>query len=467
VADTPDDPNVEAPNQGNSSDSESRLQSLLSERGPLIIAIGATAASLVLICLFAILLIRNQDSEVATPTPLPESDVEVDTDTFPYEAISESGSITVTLETPIFLDVAGTQFSVQAEVLPAEGVWTPPTIDEATAAWVYGTVINYVFGLDDTDENQSLLEQLVVGDEITLTTRSGKSSTFIVSSRNEVPSDNREIFAQRTPGVTLVLVEENPEDSRLVVQGRFVLSDTQDEVQAGRVVEMGETAQLESLQITVTSVSTQFDRPEVPGGFAVFHIDYQVQNVGTTSVETNSLTTVLADDVGNLYALNPVASQIGNNPPLSGSIAPGQSVVATAGFQIPAGLSSPVLHWQVSLVGTTSSIQINIPFQDATTANQEANIQLSEVSISPDGSSVLIIGQINNLGNQPVIVDVSDVSLTSSSGTIHQILSTNPAFPWSVPPGQTLLYAVTFQRPLTSDAVFTILSQSFQITGLR
>lgn len=467
MADTPDDIKVEAPNSGNSGGSESRLQTLLSERGPLIIAIGATAASLVLICLFAVLLIRNQDSVEATPTPVPDSDVAVDTDTFPYEAISESGSITLTLETPIFLDVAGSQFSVQAEVLPTEGAWTPPTVNEASVAWVYGSVINYVFGLDDTSENQSLLEQLVVGDEIILTTRSGNSSTFIVSSRNEVASDNREIFTQRSPGVTLVLIEENPQDSRLVVQGRFVLSDSQDEVQAGRVVEMGETAQLESLQITVTSVSTQYDRPEVPAGFAVFHIDYQVQNVGTTSVETNSLTTVLADDVGNLYALNPVASQLGNNPPLSGSVAPGQTVVATAGFQIPAGLSSPVLRWQVSIVGTNSSIQINIPFQDAATANQQVNIQLSEVSIPPDGSSVLIIGQITNLGNQPVIVDVSDISLTSSSGTIHQILSTNPAFPWSVPPGQTLLYAVTFQRPLTSDAIFSILNQSFQITGLR
>jgi hypothetical protein len=60
VADAPNDAKLEAPDPGNSSSSESRIQSLLSERGPLIIAIGATVASLVLICLFAFLLVRNQ-----------------------------------------------------------------------------------------------------------------------------------------------------------------------------------------------------------------------------------------------------------------------------------------------------------------------------------------------------------------------------------------------------------------------
>jgi len=66
-----------------------------------------------------------------------------------------------------------------------------------------------------------------------------------------------------------------------------------------------------------------------------------------------------------------------------------------------------------------------------------------------------------------LLIDVGEVSLTNSTGTIFQLLSTNPGFPWSVPPGQTLLYGVTFQRPIGSEAIFTIDGQSFQITGLR
>lgn len=458
---------IESPDSEHSEDLNNRLGGLLSQRGPLIIAIGATVASLVLICLFAYLLLRSDDPEEATPTPVAEADLELDTDLFPFQAISDSGAISQTLETPIFVDISGDQFSVQPEVLPAAGTWTPPVINETTAAWVYGSVINYIFGLDDTRDNQALLEQLTEGDEVVLTTRSGKESTFSVSSRQELPSSDRDIFAQRSPGITIILIKEDPDDTRIVIQGRYVLSDSKDDVPAGQVVEMGQTAQLESLQFTVTGVATQYDRPEAPSGFAILQIDYQVQNVGTVTFSSSTLNMVLADDLGNLYALNPTASQLGNYPPLSGSISPGQTMLATAGFQIPAGLSSPVLHWRVSIAGSNSVIQIDIPFQDTSSGGQQALIEVQEVTIAPDGGSVLIVGQIVNAGEQLFLVDVGDVSLSSTTGTIFQMLSTNPAFPWSVPPGQTLLYGVTFQRPLGSEAIFTLQGQSFQITGLR
>jgi hypothetical protein len=328
-------------------------------------------------------------------------------------------------------------------------------------------VINYIFGLDDTRDNQTLLEELAEGDEVVLTTRSGTKSTFIVSSRREVSGDDRDIFAQRSPGITIILIEEDSEETRVVVQGRYVLSDTKDNVNAGQIVEMGQTAQLESLQFSVTGVATQYDRPEAPSSFVFFQIDAQVQNVGTTAFNTSSLNMVLADDIGNLYALNPTASQLGNYPPLSGSISPGQTSLATAGFQIPAGLSTPVLHWRVSIAGSNSTIQIDLPFQDTSAAAQQALIEVQDVTISPDGGSVLIIGQIVNAGEQLFLIDAGDVSLSSSTGTIFQMLSTNPAFPWSIPPNQTLLYGVTFQRPIGSEAIFTINGQSFQITGLR
>jgi hypothetical protein len=214
-------------------------------------------------------------------------------------------------------------------------------------------------------------------------------------------------------------------------------------------------------------VATQYDRPEAPSGFVILQIDAQVQNVGTGAFNTSSINMVLADDIGNLYALNPTASQLGNYPPLSGSVSPGQTILVTAGFQIPAGLSSPVLHWRVSIAGSNSTIQIDIPFQDISDSGQQALIEVQDVTISPDGGSVLIVGQIVNAGEQLFLIDAGDVSLSSSTGTIFQMLSTNPAFPWSIPPNQTLLYGVTFQRPIGSEAIFTINGQSFQITGLR
>ena len=76
------------------------------------------------------------------------------------------------------------------------------------------------------------------------------------------------------------------------------------------------------------------------------------------------------------------------------------------------------------------------------------------------------MGQITNLGDKELIVDVGDLSLTSQ-GTVFLMLSVNPAFPWRVGAGQTIQFLVTFQRPLADTAIFTVLNQSFQLTGLR
>ena len=447
-----------------------RMSSSLEGRGPLVIAVVATMASLALLCLFAYLLLRPEGAE-EEPTPTPETESEqveeLDTDTFEYQAISDTGAITLTMETPVFLDVAGEEFTVQAEVLPESGPWTPPAVNETTAAWVYGAVINYVFGLDDTNENQELLENLVVGDELSLTARSGTTTSFVVSERKRVESNDPEIYAQREPSLTLLLIEEDPEEQRLVVKGRYVVPDSSGDEPAGRVVELGETAQLESLQITVTGVNVLYDRPEAPNGFAIYHVDYQVQNVGQVSVNINTLTMVVADDLGNLYALNPTVSQLGNNPPLSGSIGAGETVVATAGYQIPAGLSSTTVRWQVSIVGTGSQVQFNLPFQNSSGEQGQVNTEVQEATVSQDGGSLLVVGQITNLGQETVVVDVTDVTLVGTTGTVFLKLSTNPAFPWTIPPGQTLLFGVTFQRPLGSEAIFTVLDQSFQLSGIR
>lgn len=463
-----DDDKVTSFLSDDSDDLSYRIRSLYAERGPLIVAIGAAIGSLALICLFAFLLLQSDDSEQPTaPTLTPVGGAsELDTDTFAFLSISDTGAISVTMETPIFLNVAGEEFSVQAEVLPAQGAWNPVPANETTAVWVYGSVINYDFGLDDTEENRALFERLVAGDEIILKTRSEVSLTFVVSRRQEVSSDNREIFAQRSPGITLVLLEEDLGEQRLVVQGRFVVSDAKSDPQAGSTVKLGETAQLEGLQITVNGVSFQFDRPEAPAGLAIFHVDYQIQNVGAAAVDANSLSMVLIDDFGNLYALNPAASQIGNNPPLTGLIQPGQTVAATAGYQIPSGLTSSVLRWQVTISGTGSQIEVVLPLGETVASPQEASVLVQEVSVVNNGTDLFIVGQVTNLGSQPLLVDVSDVSL-SSGGTVFLMLSVNPAFPWSVPAGQTVQFGATFQRPPGLEAIFTVLGQSFQLTGLR
>ncbi|MGH2538557.1 MAG: DUF4352 domain-containing protein, partial [Candidatus Promineifilaceae bacterium] len=235
---------------------------------------------------------------------------------------------------------------------------------------------------------------------------------------------------------------------------------------AGRVVEIGQTAQLENLQITVNSVSYLYNRPEAPAGFAFFLIDYQFQNVGAEAVEPAELSLVLADELGNLYALNPVASQLGNFPPLSESVAPGPLIQATAGYQIPAGLSTPLLRWQVSRLDTGSQIQVNIAFGQVVGQGEQAAVEVEGAEVSLDGASLMIEGEITNLSEQPLVVDANEMSLVSD-GAVFLVVATSPAFPWVVSPGESLAYALTFQRPPGSAAVFTVANQPFQLNGLR
>jgi hypothetical protein len=370
------------------------------------------------------------------------------------------------METPIFIRIGGEEFTVQAEVVPEDEPWDPEVPNETTAIWVYGSIINYVFGLDNTKDNKELLESMALGDEIVLTSRSGASTTFTLSSRQSLSRANRDTLAQRSPAVTIILASDDPEELRLTVKGRYAASDVKNVSVNEQVVELGETAQLEGLQITANSVSYQAGRVEVPEGFMFYAVDYQAQNVGVARVDSGQLNMVLIDDLGNQYALNPIASQLGNYPMLSGTLEPGETSIATAGYQIPLGLNSRFLRWQVSRLDSGSQIQVNIPFAEQQAAAQQANTQIQEANISEDGSSLIIVGQITNFGEQELIVDVGDLSLTSQ-GTVFLMLSVNPSFPWRVGAGQTIQFLVTFQRPLADTAVFTVLNQSFQLTGLR
>ena len=443
-----------------------RLLNLYRERSPLLILIGIALLGLAMLCVFAFLLLRDDTVEEPTPTPPPIVRPDVDTESVVIEAVGATDSVTTTVESPIFLNIAGIEYTIQAEVLPQSGPWDPRVPNETVALWVYGSVINYVFGLDDTSDNQALLEGLNAGEEVSITTRSGITTRFVVTSRNNVDSENRTVFAQQQPSITLVLIEEDLEEQRLVVQGTFTSSDTPADQQVGSIVEMGQTAQIEGLQITVNGVRFQIDQSGIPSGFAFYQIDYQVQNVGTTTFNTDLLNMVLVDDFGNLYALNPAASQAGNNPVLGGVINQGQTIIASAGYQIPAGITSTTLRWQVTNVETGGQIQVNIPFEQGGASGEQATVQIQEVSVSPEGSNLIVVGQVTNLGQQPLLIEVSDISL-SSDGTVYLMLSTNPAFPWVLAAGQTLLFQVTFQRPFSDTATFKVLNHSFQLTGLR
>jgi len=407
--------------------------------------------------------VTSSTSAPGEPTPFPQSTQSVAGQPV-IVGVSDSGTISVTLDAPATLDTLGTQWAVQPQSIGADGLWNPD-VEDGAAAWVNGTIVNYVFGLNDSESNRALLESLAPGQQIVVTTRQGVTHTFNFDSRNTVPSSDRNVFNQQIPGITLLLLGSD-DDNRLVVRGRYEVAPTE-QIAGGSVIQMGETAQLGDAQFTPQASSFMTNRPEAPAGFGFFLIDFVMQNVGLSAIDTSAYRFTLSDELGNQYALNPIASRLGNYPPLAGFLNAGQSVTATAGYQIPAGLISPTLTWTITAPDGTQ-VQANLPFTAGGTAGQNAVISLQQATITPDLNNLIIVGQVTNVGVQPLVLTTDDISLRTPAGANYLLLATNPPFPWTVPPNQTLQFAVTYQRPIaSSSAVFTILDQPFELSGLQ
>lgn len=456
---------MEAPSGGSTD-----FRELFGDRAPLFIALIAVFIGLCLLCAFAVILIRGDgvsgvaDGEAPTPFPSPaalQDDVII-------AGVSGSTPISLPLMIPTTLRVGGETFTVRPEPVDEDGAWSPDVSEQDTALWVYGSLINYIVGLPNTGENRDLLENLGAGAEIQLVMRGGNPLTFSVTSREMVASNRTDIYAQNMPGITLILLRASGGE-RLVVQGDYVVDPAAADADGGpgNVVELGETAQLDDLRLTVTGASSLFDRPEAPTGFAFYLVDFQVQNVGAEPIDLSAMRFVLVDDLGNQYARSGQASQLGANPAPSGTLLPDESRQATAGYQIPVGLSSATLTWVAGREGSSSQVRVTIPFAGGSeNAGVNATITLQNAEVSPDGTSLIVAGEIANNGDQPVVVSESQVSLTSN-GTLHLMLSTSPAFPWVIPPGQTVPFSVSFQRPASNQAVLTLFNRPFQLSGLR
>lgn len=455
---------------------------LLSGRWP-IIALGALVVlSLGAICALGYSLINSNDINLSDGITIGGGDSVEPTPFMPLAGeapsggesivygISDTATISVTLDVPVTLAIDEREFVVLPQTINSDGTWSPGISSDSAVGWVYGSIINYIMALQSTGENADLMRSLTPGSELILTTQSGSDFIFEVEGSRQVEADDQSIFAQLSPGMTLLLMGDQ-ESERLIVDGRYVITDSPSSSAGSETnpeVGIGEPVQLDGLQVTISNATYMPDHPDTPPGFAFFILDGTLQNIGDTTVDAGTLRLILVDETGNQYVLNPVASSLGENMPLTGGfLATGQTLPFTVGYQIPTGLFSTTLTAQVVRQDTGNGVQIKIPFS-AQDAVETAIISLQSVEVSEDLASLIMTGQIMNNGGQSIVVAQSEVTLRTPDGASYLILSSNPPFPWTIPAGQTLIYVVTFQRPPASDtAVFTVLNQPFQLNNLQ
>ena len=452
-----------------------------SNRGPLIIALIAALGGLILVCLFAYLILFDGDTpdpesivpQAATPTPFLANAPNTFNDEVVLVQVGDSPALSLTIDSPSRLQIGTREFAVSRQSVGETGIWSPQVGDETTAVWVHGTVVNYVLAIRDTTANRELVQNLVRDSKMTILTKEGESRPFVFSSREVLSIADRDIFAQTSPGITIVLVGLGGESTeRLVVRGSFdfdqVAGSIAPDSSGPTGVQWGEWAQIGDAQIAVSLIDP---RPQAGGSFTNYLLDYRVENTANTPLDTTQFEFILVDDAGNSYAMNPTTSTLGNRPPLAPVLPAATSADATVGYQIPAGLEGGQLRWLIRQVQTGEQIEVRL-FDDNAAAQEAADAQtmvigLIGADVSEDGGSLALQGQITNLGQQTLVVEQSDLSF-ESLGAVYLIVSSNPPFPWSIDPGQTMPYLVVVQRPFNGDeALFTVLHQSFELTGLR
>lgn len=247
----------EQPEQPNSSLKEI----FANNRGLAIVAGLLVVGFAAMFIMVLVLLLRDGGTDDVTPTPFADT-TGTAVDVPLVVGISDTDRISVTLDLPVSLGVAGSSFAVQPQTVAADRIWSPRFENTETAVWVYGTIINYVIGVPESDSNRAALEQLAPGDLMQLTTKSGIVHRFTFSSREQILVGNPDVYSQHAPGLTLILVGTEGNE-RLVVNGRYLVDEAGNSGgSGGSAVELGEIAQLDDVQLTVTGAAYVLDRPK-------------------------------------------------------------------------------------------------------------------------------------------------------------------------------------------------------------
>ncbi|MGD2166410.1 MAG: hypothetical protein PVH50_12875, partial [Anaerolineae bacterium] len=349
---------------------------------------------------------------------------------------------------------------------PQEDAWTYPAGRSDSAAWVCGTVVNYVLGLEPTEANEALVRDLAPGDEIQLHLTSGTVLRFRFSERREATPGAEDALSQQQPKLTLVLPGG---ESWLIAAADYAAEDESvGSPPAGVSAEPGQSFQVDGAQVTL--VRGYVERSdELPAGTAYYLTEYSVENLGDVPLPTSAFATRLRDSVGNTYLVSPRGSRAGEPGPLSGDIEPGASAEGSAGYLVPDPLPGGELTWMFSLRPGAKELRVSIPYDGGTPEGGEASrsdVTITDAFLSDDGATLIIEGEVQNRGTQPLVVEASDVSLSSTAGA-GQLVTAAPELPWTIEAGRARVIELQYERPDAQTAVLELLGYAFEIGGLR
>ncbi|RLC80549.1 MAG: hypothetical protein DRJ03_04755 [Chloroflexi bacterium] len=388
------------------------------------------------------------------------------------QTIIGSDDVQVAVPLPISLTVASEPLPI-TPIMPEQAGWTYPSDSSGSATWICGTVVNYVLGLKPTPDNEALLTNLRPGDEIKLHLSNGVVLFFRFVEQREAAANEATVFEQFRPRLTLILEMES--GGWQVATADYVAeTEPVQPPQPGTQIQLGQPVRVGDAQVTVNRGHAESGGEGQSAETMYYLVEFSVENVGAAPLDAGGFTMQLQDGVGNQYLLSPAASSAGEHGPLSGEIAPGDTVQGTAGYVAPKMLAGPTLTWTFNpRPGSELRASVSIPYEGegggAEPAPGQAEVRITDAFLNSAGDKLNIEGEVSNVGNTPLIVEFSDISLTSSSGMGELILAAPPLTPapWTIEPGQTQVIELQYARPEASTALLALLGYSFEIQGLQ
>jgi hypothetical protein len=383
------------------------------------------------------------------------------------EMIIGSDDVQMAVSLPVSLTVGGKPLSVVAIVSDEQG-WTYPSAYSGAAAWVCGTVVNYVVGLEPTPESEALLVDLRPGDEIKMHLSNGAVLFFRFVEQRETEANEARVFEQVQPLLTLILEKEG--GTWQVATADYVSETEPVQPATGTLAEPGHPVRVGDAQVTVIEGHVERTGPDLASGTMYYLVEFSVENVGDAPLDTATFNMQLQDDVGSVYLLSSEASAIGDYGPLSGEIGVGVTMQGTAGYVVPETLVGPTLIWTFTpRPGSELRASVSIPYEADTgpslSGYAEVTIDEDSTFISTNGNRLVVGGEIENTGDGPITVDPSDITLTSSAG-MSALSSAAPPLSWTIQPGQTQVFELQFEKPDASTALLTLAGYSFEIRGI-
>ncbi len=158
----------------------------------------------------------------------------------------------------------------------------------------------------------------------------------------------------------------------------------------------------------------------LPAGQNYYQVNIEVTSLVTRVLDAAQFTSSLIDGAGAQYSFRPRASQAaGGLGWAKGALSPGQTLTATAGFQVPAGMPGPRLEWNFATEPDNPYVaRVSLPYQQIAvaptlppTVAPVAEVALLNVNISPEGNELRIVGTVRNLTDKFLTVSLRDFSL--------------------------------------------------------